>query len=826
MKLQTIQLRNFGSFAEASIDVSDVKTAVVVGQNGAGKSTLCVDSVLWALFGKCRMDTDTMVRLGTDEMAVTVVFALNGQRYRVIRKRSLKTKAGKSDLEFQVEQDGGRQGDVWQPISGARLADTQQKIIELLSADFDLMTSTGFLVQGQAARFSQATPSERKAILAQILRLDQYATLKQAAARAGTVVATQRGEQQKTIDALGGIDAVIDSLRRESTTIEAQRARIAEELAGLDRDRTALIEAQARDRALLQSLEQVPAQLAKAHARRQDLKARERGLLDRRSRLEKIAANRAVIEAKVEEERAATSRLGSVQTEERMLIERIEDLGATIRAGQAEAAKGRELTITLQVTQQAVTAAVFAYQAETAALGHQRATVQRQIDEAVRGYQQETDRQRTTIEADDQAVQLLGQVPCDAALQGRCQFTIQAVSARTRLETSRPALTARLTDVPAMAELVAAELVADRERLSRQIGERMTEEAAIGLAAAPVESATVRSMTQEIEAWRALGWEQQVAVAEQEETQAKADRQTLVAEQAALRTKLDALNKFTALVPELAAADRDLAQLTADLNAMILDMADLNAEIEADTRRLSERQQVLARQAQADLDLAQTYQRQQERTATDQNLSRQAGQVAERLQQAELDAIQARDLAKTLEVLDRDLRHYQALVEAYTVIPVLVLESSIPLLEEEANRILAKISTSGLRVRVETQKALKSRDGLAETLDITVRDVYGERPYETYSGGEKARVDLAIRIGLSRLLANRAGARLETLVVDEAFAAVDREGVEQLVECLPMLSQEFPLVLFVTHDEEFKSSVAQQIVVRKNGNGSTVEVLA
>ncbi|MFZ3015337.1 MAG: SbcC/MukB-like Walker B domain-containing protein, partial [Nitrospira sp.] len=169
---------------------------------------------------------------------------------------------------------------------------------------------------------------------------------------------------------------------------------------------------------------------------------------------------------------------------------------------------------------------------------------------------------------------------------------------------------------------------------------------------------------------------------------------------------------------------------------------------------------------------------------------------------------------------------FQMLAAAYTQIPVLILESSIPLLEEEANRILGKISSSGLRVTLETQKALKSRDGLAETLDINVRDVFGERMLECFSGGERARVDLAIRIGLSRLLANRAGARLETLVVDEAFAAVDREGVEQLVECLPMLTEEFPVILFITHDESFKSSIAQQILVSKDGSGSVVEIIA
>ncbi|MCZ7674381.1 MAG: hypothetical protein M5U34_48245 [Chloroflexi bacterium] len=78
-----------------------------------------------------------------------------------------------------------------------------------------------------------------------------------------------------------------------------------------------------------------------------------------------------------------------------------------------------------------------------------------------------------------------------------------------------------------------------------------------------------------------------------------------------------------------------------------------------------------------------------------------------------------------------------------------------------------------MRVSFETQKRLKSRDGIAETLDIRISDGAGERPYDNYSGGEQFRVNFAIRLALSQLLAKRAGARLQTLVVDEGFGSQD-----------------------------------------------------
>jgi exonuclease SbcC len=164
------------------------------------------------------------------------------------------------------------------------------------------------------------------------------------------------------------------------------------------------------------------------------------------------------------------------------------------------------------------------------------------------------------------------------------------------------------------------------------------------------------------------------------------------------------------------------------------------------------------------------------------------------------------------------------LADAYQKIPVLIMENAIPMLEHEANGILGRISSSGMKVRLDTQKTLKSRDGLAETLDIVVRDVFGERPYEAYSGGERFRLDLALRVGLSKLLANRAGARLETLVIDEGLGSLDDDGLNQLRECLGALQQEFKLVLVVTHVDAMKHTFPHQIVVTKDNTGSSVTV--
>ena len=75
-------------------------------------------------------------------------------------------------------------------------------------------------------------------------------------------------------------------------------------------------------------------------------------------------------------------------------------------------------------------------------------------------------------------------------------------------------------------------------------------------------------------------------------------------------------------------------------------------------------------------------------------------------------------------------------------------------------------------VRFETQRLTQKGDA-SETLEIRICDEFGERAYEMFSGGEAFRINFAVRIAFSKLLARRAGARLRSLFIDEGFGTQD-----------------------------------------------------
>jgi DNA repair protein SbcC/Rad50 len=161
-------------------------------------------------------------------------------------------------------------------------------------------------------------------------------------------------------------------------------------------------------------------------------------------------------------------------------------------------------------------------------------------------------------------------------------------------------------------------------------------------------------------------------------------------------------------------------------------------------------------------------------------------------------------------------------------VPALLIEQALPEIETHANDLLDRLSGGAMSVRFETQRQYKdkNRDDRKETLDIIISDSAGPREYEMFSGGEAFRVNFAIRLALSRVLAQRAGARLQALVVDEGFGSQDASGRQRLIEALNTVRDDFEKILVITHLEELKEAFPARIEVEKSPRGSAVRVIA
>jgi exonuclease SbcC len=175
----------------------------------------------------------------------------------------------------------------------------------------------------------------------------------------------------------------------------------------------------------------------------------------------------------------------------------------------------------------------------------------------------------------------------------------------------------------------------------------------------------------------------------------------------------------------------------------------------------------------------------------------------------------------------KDQQVYEKLTVAFSKdgIPALIIENAIPEIEEEANRILSQLTGNRTQITIEPLRNLKT-GGTKETLDIHISDELGTRPYEMFSGGEAFRINFALRIALSKLLAHRAGTRLRSLIIDEGFGTQDSQGLEYLVEALQSIQDDFEKIIVVTHLERLKNAFPARIEVIKHPDiGSLYEVV-
>ena len=204
--------------------------------------------------------------------------------------------------------------------------------------------------------------------------------------------------------------------------------------------------------------------------------------------------------------------------------------------------------------------------------------------------------------------------------------------------------------------------------------------------------------------------------------------------------------------------------------------------------------------------------------------------LAKTLEDAKKALEESSQIQEKLVALEKDQKVFERIKEMFGIdgIPSRVLQGVAPQLEEIANSVLQRISqghTGSESLRMEIRLERESKDKSLSTLDVILTDGQTARPYELFSGGERFRADFAIRLALSKLLAQRAGAKLQTLVVDEGFGTQDSEGIKRLVEAINEMSSDFEKILVVSHVEEMRNSFERKILVTRDDDGSHFEVV-
>jgi len=857
----TLSISGFLSYRDpVEIDFTGFDLACIAGANGAGKSSI-LDAITWVLFGQARKRDESLINAQSETAEVSLTFAYEGNFYRVQRANP----RGKTGvLEFQIAQSdpNDESGDrnslplSWKPLTERTTRETQARIEETLRLDYDTFVNAAFFLQGKADQFTQQRPGDRKRILASILGLETWETLRQR-----TVT------RRKAIEAeITNLDGRLSEINAELGEEATRRARLQELEGELDQ----FAQARAVQEKALESIKKVSTSLEE-----------QRKLVDTLSR-QLESTQRRLVELELRAESRQKEREQHTEILARQL--QIQEAYQALQTARNDLAHWDEVAAQFREHERRRQDPLTAIEAARARLTQELENLEQQAasnklqESQVTGYKSQVDVLQSSLS--NLESQIANRKSIESELATAQEALANAKAENPRLKAEMDELKARIDQLnetegaacPLCGQPLNPEerqnLIGELEILGKSMGDKwranrdLLKEADQKVANLKSQVASLAALDDELLVRKSelnnlenqLAQFDKLAATWQTEGQPRLaeihsllDTESFAPEARAELTAIDAELKEigydaaahdavrrAAADPAAEADQRALERAQAALEPLEDELANLQesrtklqAEIEMQRKNYDQAAAALAAIEasapdlhQAQMDLLQI-QQQENQLRMEVGAARQKVNVLADLKK------RRQDLETERDTLARQAGRHKQLERAFGKdgVPALLIEQALPQIEAKANDILERLSGGSMAVRFQTQRELKTREDLKETLDIIISDSAGTRDYEMFSGGEAFRVNFAIRLALSEVLAQRAGARLQTLVIDEGFGSQDALGRQRLIEAINTVKADFAKILVITHIEALKEAFPTRIEVEKTPRGSVVNVV-
>ena len=132
-------------------------------------------------------------------------------------------------------------------------------------------------------------------------------------------------------------------------------------------------------------------------------------------------------------------------------------------------------------------------------------------------------------------------------------------------------------------------------------------------------------------------------------------------------------------------------------------------------------------------------------------------------------------------------------------------------------------SMTGGQFELRTYEIEKAGQGTNKGLDLMVYSyITGKsRDVRTLSGGESFQAALSLALGMADQIQARSGAvNLEMMFVDEGFGTLDNNARNEAVKILKNMAGGSKLIGIISHVNELKQEIEEQLIVTKDENGS------
>jgi exonuclease SbcC len=186
-------------------------------------------------------------------------------------------------------------------------------------------------------------------------------------------------------------------------------------------------------------------------------------------------------------------------------------------------------------------------------------------------------------------------------------------------------------------------------------------------------------------------------------------------------------------------------------------------------------------------------------------------QVKEKIAEYKETEKQIASLHKQADALREEIelvKLTRSIIADYVIYLMQVVRSRI---EGEVSRIISEI-TSGRYEQVL----------LDEDFNLLVRDIDNDYSIERFSGGEQDDIAVALRIALSRYLAELHQVHESTILIfDEIFGSQDEERRNNLLTTLRTQESRFPQIVLISHIQEMQGEFANTLMVEMGSDQSS-----
>jgi len=852
-----LSMEGFLSYQEpVEIDFTGFDLACISGENGAGKSSI-LDAITWALFGRARKHDESVINLNSKQAVVSLVFNYEGNQFRIIRTNP---RGDTKHVELSIREDlADNQEPEWQSLTERTIRETDQKISEILRLDYESFINASFLLQGEADQFTQHNPSVRKRILSKILGLEIWedyrkrtfnkrkkseSEINRLDGRLSEIQAELEEEEQRKKQLLDLEENLTESqnTRKES---EKQLSNLRIALVSLEEQNKMVAALEKRSDNLAKNIDQAQDKIT----RREDEQKNYQTILKDKSQInqdyqawqtarQSLSDWEKVAEQFREKELERQEPLLQIAAEKGRLLQEQTTLESRFRDLDVELSRLPELSEQLKEKQSDIK--------DTEELLVLREEKKHELETA-RQEQANAKAENPLLfqEMKDLEKRIRGLEAAEGAL---CPLCGQELSGSDRI-----ALIKNLQEDGK--EL--GDRYRDNQITLREAGQ-VVKDLQLKITELSLAENSLRNATREADKIQnqLTNLEDQKTSWEKDEQQSLLEiKQILDKESYAddARAQLKSLNTELKKIGYDAAEHDQVRELSnqgnriqdqkasldkaeAALKPLSREIKDLSDQVARDQKVLESQHSELERSRQA----LQHGQESAPDTGSVENqllaykerektLEREVGAAQQKVLVLETQKTRKITLDTQRQEISYAIKQYKQLEEAFGKdgVPALLIEQALPNIEAKANQILDRLSGGTMSIRFLTQREYKDtgREDLKETLDIQIRDQSGFRDYELYSGGESFRINFAIRLALSHVLAQRAGARLQSLVIDEGFGSQDAVGRQRLIEAINLIQDDFEKILVITHIEQIKEAFSTQLLVEKTSRGSSVTLV-